>query len=296
MRCRLSVILLVLAWMPTGVASATMLVQSYDETKHDRFYDDVGKAFIGEPHDWSGVARGNRWATMVSSNYFISATHYHPADGNTLRFYYSNDPDGYETRTVASGVQIGETDLWLGRLSAPVSSQVTTYPVLSLPEWSDYDNRVLYVFGLSDKSPTQENVRLGRNNIDPDSYVLVTDEYDREGVAYTFDYDTSDDGLGDDECYLQLYDSGGPSFSIIDGAPALVGIHWFIYTDPETGVKYSGDSFVPYYVDEINAEMSGEQLTLIPEPSTWAMLIAAAVACLLYARRSGTRVAPLACL
>ncbi|MCD4726221.1 MAG: PEP-CTERM sorting domain-containing protein, partial [Pirellulales bacterium] len=64
-------------------------------------------------------------------------------------------------------------------------------------------------------------------------------------------------------------------------------IHWFIYTDPETGVKYSGDSFVPYYIAEINAAMSGEQLTLIPEPGTWAMLIAAAVACMLYARRSG---------
>lgn len=288
MRCGLSVILLVLAWMPTGVASATMLVQSYDETKHDRFYDGEGKAFIGEPHDWSGVARCNRWATMVSSNYFISATHYHPANNETLYFYYSNDPDGgHETRTVASGVQIGDTDLWLGQLSAPVSSQVTTYPVLSLPEWSDYDNRELYAFGLSDKSPTQENVRLGRNNIDPDSYFMATDEYDREGAAYTFDYDTSDGGLGDDECYLQSGDSGGPSFSVINGTPALVGIHWFI--DDEDDQDYSGDSFVPYYIDEINAamEMPGEQLTLIPEPSTWAMLIAAAVACLLYARRNG---------
>ena len=65
--------------------------------------------------------------------------------------------------------------------------------------------------------------------------------------------------MGADECYLIGGDSGGPSFTVVGGAPALVGIHWFNeWTNPQTNLIASGDSFASYYIDQINAAMSGE--------------------------------------
>jgi hypothetical protein len=269
-RCWL--LMLLLFWLTSSnVASATMVLQSYNAADHDRFYVGTDKSFIGDPYDWSGVGRSSYWVTMVSSDYFLTANHYHPSVGETLYFYWSNDPSGgQETATVASGVQIGESDLWLGRLSTSVSSQVEIYPILALPENSAYDNLTLYTFGLSSTSPTQENVRLGRNEIDPGSYAFYNDA--ATGLAYTFTYDSP--GLGADESYLQPGDSGGPSFSIIDGLPAMVGIHWFIWTDDEDPNIYgSADTFIPHYIDDINAAMVGQQLMLIPEPSILVMVI-----------------------
>jgi len=276
--------LLLLAWACswTGIASAEMLVQGYDAALHDRFYVGNDKAFIGDPYDWSGVGRtDDRWATMISPSYFVSANHYHPAVGDTVYFYYSNDPNGgYETRTVLSGQQIvdyyGNSDLWLGKLSAPVSAQVAIYPILLLDTIGAYEGRELYAFGLSNTSPAHPNVRLGRNNIDPDSFAQYTDGV-TTSVAYTFDYNTTS-GLGADECFLKTGDSGGPSFSVVNGVPALVGIHWFnVYTKTEPYEPIaSGDTFVPWYLWELADAMVGEQPSVvIPEPGTLVLLVVA---------------------
>ncbi len=269
----LLLVAVVASFGPTDPASAAMVLQAYAPEKHDRFHDpaDPAKAFIGDPYDWSGVGRGTRWATMISPSYFLSATHSHQSAGE-LFFYTSNDPDGpAEVYTIESGTPIDGSDLWLGKLTTPVSRNINYYPILALPEHADYDDLEIYTFGLSAEGPptTPTTVRLGRNNFDPGSIESRTVGAST-GVTFLYDFDNPG-GTGDDESYLQGGDSGGPSFVIHNGDPALVGIHWFIWEDDDDpSLIGSGDTFVPAYVDHINTAMVGEQVTLLPTPEfTW---------------------------
>lgn len=273
----LPVILVVLLAAQTGIAPATMILQSYSPQKHDRFHDpsDPNKAFIGDPYDWSGVGRNWRWATLISPSYFVTAEHYKQGNGTTLYFYTTNDPaETPEQRVIQSGQRIAGSDLWLGKLTTPVSTHVQFYPILGLPEHSDYDDLEIYTFGLSvDRfSATATTVRLGRNNIDPDSIAPRTEGEPPNAVTgqtFLFDFDNPG-GVGDDESYLQAGDSGGPSFVIHDGAPALVGVHWFIWEDEnQPEIVGSGDTFVPEYIADLNAAMVGEQVTVVSSILTW---------------------------
>jgi len=252
-----------------NTVSATMKLRSFAPEKHDRFFDpsDPGKAFIGDPYDWSGVGRDTHWATMISPSYFLTANHFHPQVGSSLYFYETNDPNGSrEIHTIESGTVIGGTDLWLGRLAVPVSRSIAKYPILSLPDNSHYDDRELYTFGLSNGPHSPTNVRLGRNQIDADSCGLAPDDIHPESMIYLFDYDPVD-GMGADESHLRHGDSGGPSFTIFKDSPTLVGIHWFIWELGEDPVVVgSADTFVPEYTDQISAAMTDEKLILLPEP------------------------------
>jgi hypothetical protein len=218
----------------------------------------------------------------------VTAKHYHAENGATLKFFYSNDPNGgFETRKVLSGQQIAGSDLWLGKLETPVSSNVTKYPILELPNLSDYDDRIIYTYGLSVEQDheTATTVRLGRNNIDPGAYYSQTVE-GTSGICYLFDYDTTG-GQGNNESYIHAGDSGGPSFTVVDGIPTLVGAHWFSAT-LTNGTLVSGDTFIPYYIDNINAAMfgSGESLqVLVPEPGAMMLLASGMLACFLWSFR-----------
>jgi hypothetical protein len=118
--------------------------------------------------------------------------------------------------------------------------------------------------------------RLGRNNIDtirvasePDT----GDTHNKSTVSMEYNYDTVN-GLGADECFLIGGDSGGPSFMDAGGRLAIVGTHYYDYGTPDVmnWGMISGDSFVPYYISELDAAMVGEQVTTIPEPATVALL------------------------
>jgi hypothetical protein len=232
---------------------------------------------------------------MISPHYFLSAYHFAPALTHALRFYETNDPSGaFEDHAIESGMRIGDTDLWLGKLDAPVTS-AAIYPILNLPTHWDYEGLVIYTFGRSDTTPQETNVRLGRNNIDFVTFGSDPDSDGSTGEILVFDFDYPTGGVGADESHLQPYDSGGPSFAVLGGSPALVGIHWFIGDDP---VVYSADSFVPDYITQLNAAMAelgegefDEQVTvLVPEPSVLVMLLGLGVGCLAWsARRRASR-------
>ncbi len=284
-------IVVILSAVVVNTASAAMLIRGYSAAKHDRFYGE-GEEFIGDPYNWSGVGRtdsDNGWATMVSSHYFVSAAHFNPS--GTLRFYDTNDPSGdYEEHTIVSGERIGGSDLWLGKIgtTAGVSADVEIYPILKLANHSDYNDLVIYNFGKSNTTPEQTNMRLGRNQIDPDSIIQRTDEDNHTGWSFTFDYDFPTGGVGDDETYLQGHDSGGPSFAIHNGAPALVGVHWASQFVPGYGyVSY--DTFVPEYISALNAAMDNESVEVVPEPAALVMLLGALAAYLCWRKlhRSG---------
>jgi hypothetical protein len=128
---------------------------------------------------------------------------------------------------------------------------------------------------------------VGKNNIDSISpldgvYTPATTQ-----VMY-FGYNATG-GQGADECYLEGGDSGGPAFAVVNGSLALLGTGFVnavdlgLTTPPgvyNTGIydgAPSGDAFVPFYVDQLDAHMVGESVALapVPEPITMTSLFLA---------------------
>jgi len=103
-------------------------VANHSAVTNDRFANDV--AFIANGFDLSGVGRtsdGN-WATRIGDNYYLTAEHFRPANGETVTFFGSNSPvaSSYSYQT-AGGFQIAGTDLWLGYFNSSIDSSIATY-------------------------------------------------------------------------------------------------------------------------------------------------------------------------
>ncbi len=248
-----------------SLARAQMYIYNYNAAQYDRFTNDP--AFIGADFDWSGVANK---ATMISPTHFIAAAHSSPTIGQTLTFYHGNSTLDFEQRTVTGLTQIvsefGASDLMLGTLSSAVSNDVAIYPILVLPTIDDYGNLPIFSVGQSIDINSQ---RVGTNTIDPNSPystdpVFLADVDGSIGPVFLYDRD-----FVDGEALVQGGDSGLPSFAVYNGQLALVGLHWAL----ETNLPASVDTFLPYYVNLLNAQLSasGESVTVVPEPSSLAL-------------------------
>lgn len=118
-------------------ASGALLVTGSSPTTNDRFANDP--SFVAAAYDWSGVGRAasGAWATLLTPNVFLSATHFRPAIGSTVTFYPGNDPSAPALgRTVAGGQQIAGTDLWIGHFAnalPPRSKPTPASPSRSAP-------------------------------------------------------------------------------------------------------------------------------------------------------------------
>lgn len=263
------------------VPDTGMTVRGYQATRHDRFYEGDDKAFIGEEFDWSGVGRtgGDEWVTMISPSYFLSSAHLAPDGNDTVTFYEENDQSGLSHDYVVNvGQQIAvenqsnPTDLWVGKLNDSIADDpINYYPVLDAS--SAYSGMELYNYGKPD--------RVGRNELDGFTSRTVEDpntEEESTGMSMVFNYDGQDVlDIGDDETLLRGGDSGGPSFTKWNDRLALLGIHWFTSEDDD----FSGDTFVPAYIDQINAYMDdmvgGESVTVVPEPGTLSLWVIALI-------------------
>ncbi len=268
-------VVLTVLWATSAVHAATT-IRGYDPKKHDRFYTGGDREFIGESFDWSGVGKtssSGSWATMVSPKYFLTARHAAPGYGSSITFYEDNTRDHSHSYTVDSWTYspphyfYDHYDLCLRRLAGdiPDEDNITYYPVLALESDSEYIGMEIYVHGKTD--------RVGRNIIDRIRYrTLATDPYT---AVHAMEFDYDDPGVGDDECRTEGGDSGGPSFAICNNSLALVGTHAFS----------SGDNFVPYHIDELNANMGTHSLTLcVPEPATLMLLLIFGVMWLVWCR------------
>jgi hypothetical protein len=240
----------------TSVSHADLWIQGYSANLHDRFYTGADRAFIGQGFNWSGVGKNGTWATMISPTYFVSANHYHPGGGSTLTFYEDNTTDHPHTYTVDSTFAANSGDLFLGRLTAPISASdhIGYYPILKLGSASMYTGREIYVYGAPN--------RVGRN--------IITSVYGPEelpsNVRMEYDYNTygSPATVGADEAYLVSGDSGAPSFTNYGGILALLGTH-SSHTDspPALNGWWSLDNFVPANITWLNSKMVGEQATVL---------------------------------
>jgi hypothetical protein len=254
---------------PTGLANEGSQGSS---PANDRFLD--SPSFIGAAYDWSGVglSNGGSWATMISPSYFVSANHDHPGPGSTITFHLDNNPSGPTQTYTVSGTYYqtqydGQgSDLYLGMLTTPVSSSIAKYPVLSLGSDAAYNNMTIYTYGYPN--------RVGMNNIDSIQDLGPPDlvGYGITRVMY-FNYYANGGQQGANEAYLEPGDSGGPSFTVWDGSLALLGTH-FVNDGPVYDGAPSGDSFIPFYVNQLDANMVGQQVTLapVPEPVTMVTL------------------------
>jgi hypothetical protein len=228
----------------------------------------TNSSFIGAGLDWSGVgwvsggdSEGTQGVTLIDPQHFLFATHYPPAGGSTVSF--TNRQGQVKTYSIASLQSTtfngSGADVSVGTLTAPIpaSDLITYYPILSPPSESDYLNLPLLVYG--------KTAFVGRNTI--------------SGFV---DSDGSDNPTGRDFYMINtdsLYqaqgesgDSGSPSFVVLGGTLALVGIHSGIQTTGTTfdGTNKTFDQFIPYYVNQINTIVSaqGYSVTTVQLPGS----------------------------
>ncbi|MCP5536333.1 MAG: PEP-CTERM sorting domain-containing protein [Akkermansiaceae bacterium] len=278
-------------------ASAALSLQAYEADKHHRYANPVDpEDFIGSANNWTGVGLesggATRWATMISATYFISAAHAAPTVGNDIIFHTDNNPAGTTVaREVLSITQVGSSDLVIGKLSSAPGPTIAIYAVAADAispggfASSVYSDREAFVVGR-DVGTSTTSFRVGRNELDGFGEF---EDLPTIGDAITFDDDRfTPESLGADEAYLISGDSGAPLFVTSGDDLVLTGIHWFNNPAEGGNPRYSGSTFVPNYVSEINLILAvgGESLTLvnIPEPSSMLCLTLGALTLLLRRR------------
>jgi len=266
-------------------SSNALEIRSYSASRHERFSGfpaaPVGNSnsnFIARNVDLTGVGwyaqDTRRQYTLVSPTHFVGANHFRPSTNGQLRFV---DQDGtvrtYEIGTINSiPNDEGEaSDLFLGTLEGviPDSDKVNFQPYLSLPSESNYQGQNILFTGH--RLATPKNLRIGSGTIG--SFSNFGDDPVTSGSSInstrTFQIVYSNIGFGGDDAYAESGDSGSPSLVVVDGRGAIVGTHTAVanatinigLATPGTIVTY--DTFVPHYIDELNAlmELDGYHMT-----------------------------------
>ncbi|MCU0782284.1 MAG: hypothetical protein MUF04_14460 [Akkermansiaceae bacterium] len=254
-------LLLATGWPDSAAASQ---IRGYTPARHDRFtgfpaapvwngaawFDSLGFTGVG----WQANATRKQYA-LVSPRHAVFATHFLPPVGTTLRFL--NADGAIMTRTVSARQPVkndnnADSDLTLITLSTPFTEadKVGFFPYLALPSEEAYAHTSLVVFGW--------NAKAGHGRL------AGIDDYEGEGLNLTrllrFDYRIGFGGQ--DDTYLEGNDSGSPSFAMVDGRPALVGTHTSIGINSQ--FRQNFDTFVPHYVDALNALMAADGYQMTP--------------------------------
>lgn len=299
-----------LTWVYLGMAAAQTLglhavvINDYSAAVHDRFVGGFPSApvpnpsssFIGLGYNWSGVGWDpgdlRRNIAMISSQFFVYATHFQP--GSTLDFYsptlgsvvsYSWTPITDVTRFQFNHPVTGQPgDFSVGKLSAPLDPAhgITPYPILQLPNPSQYVNLPLLTYGFGGINGAG-GPRIGADTIDGFADLDLYPLGSGDSVADTYTIYHVDGGQPGNTRY-QSGDSSGPLFVPWNGTLALVGTHSAIGTD-SSGNFYNFDNFIPTYLSEMAAR--GIAFTVVPEPADYTWGAALALVALAAARRVG---------
>ena len=232
----------------------------------------------------SGSTNG-LWATMISPNAFITCYHWYQGEGTTIDFWADNDSSNNITRTVSSnGIQIGNTDLWLGTLDQALPSNYAYYDITNDFKDSFDKNNTVFSVGNYHEFNNNDILRtefvVGHQEIDSSNTVKITSSGGQTGNALKSTLSATN------PAYSEKGDSGSPIFLFDNNKLSLLGITWAavfpVSSDPDTytDVNNNGE-YDPYiyislvqtsyfsdlnsYNTEINDYIA---LHAIPEPAT----------------------------
>jgi hypothetical protein len=260
-------------------------IRTYSATRHDRFLSFPGAPvlnpdFLHASTNLTGVgwyiAPSNtavelrRQFTMVSPKHFVGAYHFRPSTSGSIRFVAGD----HTVKTCAiQSVQtilndVGDpSDLFLGTLEEEIlpADGIIFHPFLSVED-RDYVGQELIFTGHENTNGVvklragrgvfQARVQVGKGTaIGADTGIKKTE-------AYTWIYqENSLFPTGNpDDAHVEGGDSGSPSLVEVDGRGAIVGTHGLVGTSSRgfTTQTTSYDTFVPFYVDLLNAKMAVE--------------------------------------
>jgi MYXO-CTERM domain-containing protein len=276
---------------PAGVISGYDPNSQASHDTYDRFLrSDPGfptapvpnssSAFLAAGVDLSGVGwvpgRPELFAlTLISPQHFVTAAHTSLGPNTEVRFV---NADGQVKSYTVGSVQAiptpgqsANSDLLLATLTAavPAADRVRHFGVAGVTAAQAVDLPIL-AYGRNDPAYQTRSPHLGTNEID--QVVLTSFGGAERTRVMIYDWTTGVPG----EIYLIGGDSGGPAFVRSHGDLALIGVHYGVSratTDPQPG-DYSASTFVPEYVDGLNAAMAGSgfQVAVVPVPEPTGLL------------------------
>ena len=268
-----------------SVTQADIVIDGYTAATNDRFTN--SSSFIGAGFNLSGVGQTdtNRWGTLISPNVVISANHF-AAVGN-ISFYPSNDPNSIAvTRQITNSQRIGNSDIYLSRLSSPVDSSIQFYnyatePISGPPQQpmtniqfvdaGIYQDMNGYVVGRSPANqPIIQDQAIGRNIIS--AYAEDIDFLD--GVTDTLVLLREQPTDGDYvqyEALVQSGDSGAPFFVDINGSLRLLGINSFQLLNDQNIPVASGINYTGNEATQIGLFIAANAVA-VPEPAAFILL------------------------
>ena len=282
---------------------AQLIVDGFANPINDRFTND--SSFILGGNDISGVGQTpqGRWATAISPNVIVSATHANP-NGQVVSFFPGNDPTATPvTRTVVSGQAVINTstgiasDLWVGVLDSNLPSSISPFnflnnlPLSATPQpntglflpsvetqIAPLLNQSAFIFGRSPIGTSAvTNQAIGRNRISGYAEDLNVVNRDTDALVSITDAPNTTFFVPN-EAATQAGDSGAPFFiELQNGELLLLGVNGFTTSGDVSGFDYIGNegSFISDFI-EINA---------VPEPGSAFALSMIMGACLARRRR-----------
>ncbi|MEI7821876.1 MAG: hypothetical protein WCK55_13240 [Verrucomicrobiota bacterium] len=231
-------------------------------------------SFIGSAFDLSGVgwlsSDPTHCFTLVSSRYFVGATHHMPNGGSTLLFagtdhlLYSATVDAVHalTYTGTDGAQV--SDVSVGRLTLALPTAVTPMPIFYAGNTSISSGASFDAYAGASLFNYGHTARMGTNAIDGFAqFSFAAGPQTNIGLVYSL-------GTGAGETLLEGGDSGSPTIASQNGVYGLIGTH--------SGVSgsFSLDGFVSYteFVNQMNVILGtdGQSLTFATVPEPGAML------------------------
>ena len=201
-------------------------INDYSEARHDRFSSgyptspvaNTSDDFIGKGYDWSGVGwlsnNKNRSYALLGPRHFLSADHYTPGIGATIRFTPADGQVvGYTVESLSGPLpepepgQEDPSDLAVGTFTTAIPEDAGIRPYSILFEGyspSRYVGSNLLLYGWSSPPASSPSTRIGWNELR-----AVYQHPDDSRVYYLdFAYDDTTPDRG----RLVMYDSGSPSF------------------------------------------------------------------------------------
>lgn len=194
---------------------------------------------------WNNAAGALYAGTLVSPRHVVFCHHanFFPPNGATM--YFSSPSSVVISRTLTNTVKIPFTDIRIGVLNADVDSGVTFAKVLP----TTFESYLPDLAGGYNGDPTKSTVPV--MSLNQTERARIAGLY---GLGHFYSLRRTDDYPA---YYVPtiLYDSGNPSFLVINGGPVLLGVFY----------DRGGGDHVAYHTTAINAAMTtlggGYQLT-----------------------------------